>query len=73
MKSATSIATIQELRRLFAAYGLPVQLVSDNGPQFTLSEFMTFLKGNEWNNNVHLIISHLMVQLKGLCYLSREP
>ena len=46
MKSTTAVATIQELRRLFAAYGLPEQLVSDNGPQFVSSEFVNFLKGN---------------------------
>lgn len=43
MKSTTSTATIQELRRLF---GLPLQLISDNRPQFTSSEFTSFLKGN---------------------------
>ena len=32
MKSTTATATIQELRRLFASYGLPEQVVSDNGP-----------------------------------------
>ena len=46
MSSTTSSNTIDELRRLFAAYGLPRQLVSDNGPQFTLNEFATFCKLN---------------------------
>ena len=34
MSTTTSTNTIEALRRLFAAYGLPRQLVSDNGPQF---------------------------------------
>ena len=46
MKSTTAIATIKELRRLFAAYGLPERLVSDNGPQFTSAEFAEFMKAN---------------------------
>ena len=44
--STTSSKTIQVLRQLFAAYGLPQQLVTDNGPQFTSDEFSTFLKRN---------------------------
>ena len=46
MNSTTSTQTITELRRLFAAHGLPTQLVSDNGPQFTSVEFATFCKKN---------------------------
>ena len=46
MKTTTSSATILELRRLFSSYGLPEQLVSDNGPQFTSTEFEKFLKSN---------------------------
>ena len=46
MNSTTSSATIHELRRLFATYGLPEQLVSDNGPQFVSDEFKGFLKAN---------------------------
>lgn len=46
MESTISIKTIQVLRGLFSRYGLPEVLVSDNGPQFTLDEFQTFLKAN---------------------------
>ena len=45
MKKTTD-ATIIELCRLFSCYGLPEQLVSDNGPQFVSEEFRAFLKGN---------------------------
>ena len=34
------------LRNVFAAYGLPEHLVSDNGPQFTSTEFQEFLQAN---------------------------
>ena len=46
MNSTTSTQTITELRRLFAAHGLPTQLVSDNWPQFNSEEFATFCKKN---------------------------
>ena len=46
MSSSTAQATIEGLRRLFAAYGLPQQLVSHNGPQFTSAEFAVFLRKN---------------------------
>ena len=46
MKSTTAGATGKALRRLFAAYGLPNQLVSDNGPQFISTEFAYFLKAS---------------------------
>ena len=46
MSSTTAMKTMEELRRMFAAYGLPEQLVTDNGPQFTAEEFAVFLKRN---------------------------
>ena len=46
MNSTTTRATITVLRDLFAKYGLPLQVVSDNGPQFRSSEFQDFLKKN---------------------------
>lgn len=46
MKSTTSSKTIEVLRDMFATFGIPEQLVSDNGPQFVSEEFQTFLKLN---------------------------
>ena len=46
MPNTSSSKTISVLRQLFSSHGLPHQLVSDNGPQFTSSEFALFLKAN---------------------------
>ena len=46
MTNTSTAKTIAVLRHLFAAYGLPEQVVSDNGPQFTSEEFEAFMKGN---------------------------
>ena len=46
MNSATSASTIKALRFIFARFGLPQQIVSDNGAQFTSSEFNSFVTSN---------------------------
>ena len=46
MSTTTSLATVVELTRLFASYGIPQQLLSDNGLQFTVQEFKEFLRTN---------------------------
>ena len=38
--------TINVLMVLFSRYGLPEQIVSDNGPQFCSEEFACFMKEN---------------------------
>lgn len=43
--STTTPATVAILEELFATYGAPVTIVSDNSPQFTATEFKTFLQG----------------------------
>ena len=46
MRQTKASDTIEVLRTLFARYGLPVQVVSDNGPQFISEEFREFLRLN---------------------------
>ena len=46
MKSTTASATVQVTRETFARFGLPEQVVTDNGPQFASAEFAGFLRAN---------------------------
>ena len=43
MTSTTAQKTTEILRHKFASYGLPEQLLSDNGPQFVANEFEEFM------------------------------
>lgn len=51
MPSITSEATVKVLRGIFARFGIPICLVSDNGTQMTSVEFKTFM---EKNGIIHL-------------------
>lgn len=44
MKSTTASKTVDAFRKVFSQFGLPLQVVSDNGPQYTISTFTDFLK-----------------------------
>ena len=46
MSTTTSQATITSLRHIFARFGLPTTLVTDNAKSFTSDEFESFLKKN---------------------------
>ena len=46
VNSATTEATIEELRATFATHGLPEMIVSDNGSVFTSGEFKVFMQRN---------------------------
>ncbi|XP_013404718.1 uncharacterized protein K02A2.6 [Lingula anatina] len=46
MSNTDAEHTIDELRILIASYGLPEEVVSDNGPQFSSDKFREFLKTN---------------------------
>jgi len=42
LNSATSNAVINHMKSIFAKYGIPQRLVSDNGPQYDCKEFRDF-------------------------------
>ena len=46
VSSTTSSLTIEVLRDLFARFGIPEQIVSDNGAQFVSEEFQAFIRSN---------------------------
>ena len=46
MTTITSTATAQICRKLFATFGVPEVLVTDNGPSFVSAEFEQFLKNS---------------------------
>ena len=46
MGSTTAKSTIAVLRQVFASHGLPLQLVTDNGPQFVSNDFKQYLEAN---------------------------
>jgi len=67
MSSATTERTIDELRLIFATHGLPEEVVSDNGPQFTSTEFAEFMRKNGIKHTlVTPITLNLMGQRRGL-------
>jgi len=46
VRSTTSSSTIEVLRDLFARFGIPEQIVTDNGVQFVSEEFQVFVRSN---------------------------
>jgi len=46
MNNITTLSTINVLRTLFARYGFPEQIVSDNGTQFCSTEFADYCERN---------------------------
>ena len=48
VSSTTSSSTIEVLhvRDLFARFGIPEQIISDNGAQFVTEEFQVFVRSN---------------------------
>ena len=46
MSRTTADKTIALLQHLFALYGVPDQIVSDNGLQFFTEDFAIFMKSN---------------------------
>ena len=54
MSSTTAAATIAAFRDVFARFGFPVNVVTDNGPQFINAKFDEFLR---WNGVKHIRVA----------------
>ena len=46
MKVGTALTTVQQLRVVFARFGVPESVVTDNGPQFITPQFEQFCQKN---------------------------
>lgn len=46
MQSISAAKTIEKLSRVFATYGVPKKIVTDNGPSFASEEFKLFTSAN---------------------------
>ena len=53
MGNTTAKETVKQLRTFMARMGIPEQLVTDNGPQFTSEVFRSFTKGNVRHTAYH--------------------
>ena len=50
LSGESSQETIQHLKSIFARHGIPQQLVSDNGPQYSSAEFSRFTREYEFSH-----------------------
>lgn len=50
MKTTTSHAVVMSMKNLFARWGVPYEMVSDNGPQFRSREFQIFAEEYGFNH-----------------------
>ena len=62
MGSTTSTSVITVLKAWFSRHGIPVTVISENGPPFNSEDFKTFSK--EWDFH-HVTSSHYHTQSNG--------
>lgn len=51
LKDTTSSTVIHKMKTVFSRYGIPIQLITDNGSQFTSAEFKKFTSNWEIQHN----------------------
>jgi hypothetical protein len=53
LTGTSAAATIKHIKPHFAPYGIPEEVVSDNGPQFNCAEFKEFANKYEFKHHRH--------------------
>ena len=72
LTTTTFTGVINYLKSIFARHGIPQTIVSDNGPQFSSSQFSQFTKEFHITMSLAvLVICRQMERLRGRCRLSR--
>ena len=65
MSSTTSTRVVTALKPWFSRHGIPVTVISDNGPPFSSEDFKTFSKEWDFTTSHQALIMHkVMVVLK---------
>ena len=70
LKSTTAPAIIVKMKNIFARWGIPQELVSDNGPQFSAREFQDFASSYGF---VHITVSPHLPQANGMTESAVKP
>ena len=69
LENATSATVMHHIKSIFARHGIPVMIISDNGPQYTAKEFPKFTM--EWRIK-HTTTSPYYLQANGLAERSAQ-
>ena len=73
LKQTTSVAVMEHCKSIFAKFGIPELVLSDNGPQFSSREFLKFSPRLLFHSYYQYIILKEMVKQRNTLKKSTDP